>query len=71
MRAKPFAASMLVALAVFQEDIVEAKRRAQDFLNLVPNASAANARQLRWLYKDQEFVDRYANALIQAGIPEQ
>ena len=71
VRAKPFAASMLVVLAVFQDDIDGAKRRAKDFLDLVPDASAANAKRLRWLYKDQEFVDRYANALIQAGIPEQ
>jgi TolB-like protein/Tfp pilus assembly protein PilF len=71
VRAEPFAASMLIVLAVFQDDIEEAKRRAKDFLDLVPDASAANAKRLRWLYKDQEFVDRYANALIQAGIPEQ
>ncbi|MGX9351393.1 adenylate/guanylate cyclase domain-containing protein [Shimia sp. W99] len=70
VRAKPYAASMLVAVAVFQGDLEEAKSRAKDFLERVPHASAAYARKLRWQYKNQDFVDQYANALVQAGIPE-
>ncbi len=70
VRAKPFAAAVLTAVAVFEGDLTAAQKRARRLTEIFPKASAANARQIRRAYKNQVFVERYIDALVQAGIPE-
>lgn len=69
IRAKPAAASALVVAAVFEGDMVEARQEARRLLKIFPQASVSYGRQMRASYKDQEFVEKYLDALSKAGIP--
>ncbi|MCE8534740.1 hypothetical protein KBY24_15235 [Ruegeria pomeroyi] len=70
VQAKPYAAEILTVLAVFEGDMKEARKQAQNLLKIHPRASAASVRKARANYWNREFVDRYIDALVQAGIPE-
>ncbi len=70
VRAKPDAAAALTAIAVFEGDMAEAQARAAELLALYPAANAAWARKRRAGYKDKDFSEKYVNALIKAGLPE-
>lgn len=70
VRAKPYAASLLTAAAVFEGDMEEARAQAQNLIRIYPKASASTARRARGGYRDREFVERYVDALVQAGIPD-
>ncbi|MFD0916852.1 adenylate/guanylate cyclase domain-containing protein [Pseudahrensia aquimaris] len=70
VRAKPNAAGILVAAAVFDGDMNEARARALDLQKIYPGITGAFARMARSTYKNQAFVEKYVNALVQAGIPE-
>lgn len=59
VRAKPFAAGVLVAAAVFEGDMVEARARMKDLLRIFPKANASYARAIRVEYKNQDFVEKY------------
>ena len=71
VRAKPYAAAALTAIAVFSGDMAEARDRAAGLQRLFPDVSGEFARRARAEYKNQDFVERYVQALIAAGIPQQ
>lgn len=70
VRAKPQAQSVLVVAAVFEGDTAAARKEAKKLLEIFPQASAAYFRQIRAAHRDQSFLERYLDALVQAGIPE-
>lgn len=70
VRAKPSAQADLVVAAVFEGDLPEARALARKLIEVSPSVSLESIRQLRGRTKDQDFVERYLDALRQAGIPE-
>lgn len=70
VRAKPQAQSVLVVAAVFEGDMAAARKEAKKLLEIFPQASAAYFRQIRAAHRDQSFLERYLDALVQAGILE-
>ena len=71
VRAKPNAAAVLTAIAVFEGDMEAARVQAANLLKLHPQASGAATRTNYASFKQQDFIEKYANALVQAGVPEQ
>jgi len=57
VRAKPYAAGILVAAAVFDGDMNEARARALDLQKIYPGVTGAFARMARSTYKNQAFVE--------------
>ncbi|SDE34565.1 hypothetical protein [Ruegeria marina] len=70
VRAKPQAQSVLTVAAAFEGDMVAARKEAGKLLEIFPQASAAHGRAFRSTHRDQAFLERYLDALVQAGIPE-
>ncbi|WP_282121393.1 adenylate/guanylate cyclase domain-containing protein [Ruegeria atlantica] len=70
VRAKRDAAAVLVAVAVFEGDMEEARRQMENLLELFPGANSDWAARERSGFKNQDFTSKYIDALIQAGLPD-
>ncbi len=70
VRAHPRATRQLAAMAMFEGDPASARRFVERLLAIQSGASVASLKRDHYYVKDQAFVERYADALRQAGLPE-
>ncbi|MDP6926357.1 MAG: tetratricopeptide repeat protein, partial [Rhodospirillales bacterium] len=62
--------TMLAAMAVFQDDLNSAREYVKRILEIAPKANVAGFKKALYYLKNQEYLTRYAQALVKAGLPE-